>query len=136
MFASGTTDGDHQTGSSLGTVQRDEMIQRSGEIVEEFFRFIKLQNIILHFLVQAGLMFQLGYIKRIWKTAHVKHDIRLGGKTVFEAKGHALYRHGTRRFLGEDIGDLRFELTGTQVGRIHPPVRECGDGREQLSLFL
>ena len=106
-----TADTDHKLVFSLNDIIRDQEIHHIFQFIQKIMRFVKLQHIILYFLVISVFVAESLHIVRIWQETHVKYQIGIRRDPVLKAKGEDRDKQVfVVLVLFKDLADLRFQF--------------------------
>ena len=137
MFASGTSDGDHQPIFSLFDIIRDQELNHIGQLVQENSGLRKTHYIVLYSLIIAGLRLQFFYIIRVGQKSHIKYQISVRRNSVLESEGHDCYHETVVLFiLYENSIQLLFQFSYQKIRSIYYIIGIFADRLQNLTFFV
>ena len=77
---------DRQIALALANVVRQQINQKLGDVIDEFYGLWKAPDVSRYRRVSAGQVFEPGYVVRVRQEADVKNQVAVGGQPVAVAE--------------------------------------------------
>ena len=93
-------------------------------------------DVVHHFLIQTGEIFQLRHVERVGQASDIQHKVCLLGQSILETKGH--HREGHRAFavVQKQAAHPLLVLGGVEQRGIDDILRPCPQRLQQVGALL